>query len=295
MAKTLNPATVDTLQVLGNYETGLDLFQFCAVQSQNWDVAFNLFSAEVEALGGQVSLTREDGDLIVSVVGNFEGKNIARKVAERLEKADASIGLDKKAAKKLCADALACVPADLMDCLHWYQQSREWDTTGTFTETRKKKGKEEDVEVTTKRSLRDCYAEFFTNLGMDRVTPETAQKFAMRIVERAQTGKVDGKSGSHKFKAVAKKAAQTDAINCVLNYFLDCGWRLDRGADGQLVRDEQGNTKSVKCGGGYVVEKNTEDTPFAIMTVTDEKGEEKIYNLVTRRPAGYVLKHANEQ
>lgn len=289
MAKNLNPATVDTLRTLGNYETGLDLFQFCAVQSQYWDVTLNLLTAEVEALGGKVALNVEDGDLNISILGTFEGKNIARKVAERLEKADASIGLDKKAAKKLCADALACVPADIMDCLHWYQQSREWDTTGTFTEIQKKKGKEEDVKVTTKRSLRDCYVEFFTNLGMDRVTPETAQKFAMRIVERAQTGKVDSKSGSHKFKTVSKKAAQTDAINCVLNYYLECGWRLDRGADGQLVHDEQGNTKSVKCGGGYVVKKNTMDTPFMILHTTDDEGNTRDINLAVRRPADYEL------
>lgn len=291
-SNNINPATVDTLRVLGDYETGLDLFGFVQAQSQQWDVAYNLFVGEVEALGGKVSVSVEEGDLIVSVIGNFEGKDIARKVAERLEKASTSISLDKKAAKKLCADALACVPSDLMNCLHWYQQSREWDTTGTFTEVRKKKGELVDVEVTTTRSLCDCYAEFFTNLGMDRVTPETAKKFAMRIVEHAQTGKVDGKAGSHKFRPVQKKMAQTDAVNCVLNYFLNNGWRVDRDNEGNIVRDEQGHTRSVKCGGGYVVEKNTMDTPFATMTFVNAKGEEETVELATRRPANYVLKRA---
>lgn len=291
-SNNINPATVDTLRVLGDYETGLDLLGFVQAQSQQWDIAYNLFVGEVEALGGKVDLSEEDGSLIVSVVGKFEGKDIARKVAERLEKSAVSISLDKKSAKKLCADALACVPSDLMDCLHWYQQSREWDTTGTFTEVHKVKGEYKDVPVTTTRSLCDCYVEFFTNLGMDRVTPVTAKKFAMRIVERAQTGKVDSKAGSHKFRHVQKKVAQTDAVNCVLNYFLDNGWRLDRDAEGNLVRDEQGNTRSVKCGGGYVVEKNTMDTPFATMTFVNKEGKEETVELAVRRPANYELKRA---
>lgn len=291
-SNNLNPATVDTLRVLGDYETGLDLFGFVQTQSQYWDVTLNLLTAEVEALGGKVALNVEDGDLNISILGTFEGKDVARKVAERLEKADASIGLDRKSAKKLCADALACVPKDIMDCLHWYQQSREWNTTGTFTEVRKVKGESKDVPVTTKRSLQDCYAEFFTNLGMDRVTPETAKKFGMRIVERAQTGKVDGKAGSHKFKAVQRKMAQRDAVNCVLNYFLENGWRLERTESGDLFRDEQGNTKSVKCGGGYVLEKNTMDTPFMVLHTTDEEGNAQDVSLAVRRPANYELKRA---